>query len=262
MPSLDLYSALDITTRIVACGLALSALEQWSIRAHFGVQGVFSLRLVSPFHRGWFAFQIVDRYLSFLIGLQITASLGLAALGPFSVPGRPALVFSFLAAMLVRWRRGLGGDGAEQMSMLVLAAAGLAVLPVPSPDRVMLAVLFIAAQLGLSYAAAGIAKLVSPLWRSGKALPAILSTHTHGHPWAASFLQRHPGFAILASWSVILFECLFPLLVFGPGWMLAAALVTGLTFHLLCAVLMGLNSFLWSFPAVYACVIALWMAWK
>ena len=35
-----------------------------------------------------------------------------------------------------------------------------------------------------------------------------------------------------------------------------AFLVIGLAFHLGCAVLMGLNSFLWAFPAAYPCVLA------
>jgi hypothetical protein len=92
-------------------------------------------------------------------------------------------------------------------------------------------------------------------------LPAILSTHSHGHTWAADFLAKRPWAAKLAGWSVILFECTFPLLLLGPGWLVIVARV-GFAFHAGCAVLMGLNSFLWSFPAVYPCVLALWMVYR
>jgi hypothetical protein len=55
---------------------------------------------------------------------------------------------------------------------------------------------------------------------------------------------------------VILFEVSFPLVLVAPPAIAVAALGVGLTFHLSCAVLMGLNSFVWPFPATYACVLA------
>ena len=174
----------------------------------------------------------------------------------FSSAGRLALLVLFVAMMMIRWRRHAGGDGAEQMAALVLLATLLAVVPVAAEGRVAIAAVFIAAQASLSYVAAGIAKLVSPMWRSGVALPAILSTDGHGHPWAAAQLRRHPKLAFLASWTVIAFECLFPVLLLGPSWWRLSVLSVGLGFHVACAALMGLNSFLWMFPATYPCVLA------
>jgi hypothetical protein len=262
VPPLDLQTALDLTARIVACGLALSALELLSIRHHFGRQGVFGLGTVSPFHRQLATLRVIDRYVALLLSLQFVASVALVVLGPFSPLGRLVLIVAFLATTLARWRRHTGGDGAEQMALLVLGAVGLAVLPWPWFDRMVVAATFIAAQASLSYVTAGVAKLVSPAWRSGSALPAILSTYSHGHPLAARLLHQNVRLAQLACWTVIVFECLFPLLVLGPGWLVVAALVCGFTFHAGCAVLMGLNSFLWSFPATYPCVIAAVAYWK
>ncbi len=113
----------------------------------------------------------------------------------------------------MRYRRLLGGDGAEQMATIIMIAGALAVVPGksirgPSP----------ASRLSLRnyalYFAAGIAKLVSPIWRHGEALRLILATETHGHPAATRFLERQRFFAWSGCWAVILFETLFPLIIF------------------------------------------------
>ncbi|MDQ3706524.1 MAG: hypothetical protein M3437_15165 [Chloroflexota bacterium] len=260
--SVDIQMALDLTTRIVACGLAVSALELLSIRHHFGREGVFNFGTISVFRRQLVVLRTLDRYIVFLLSLQFAASIALVALGPFSLLGRLLLALAFLATMAARWRRHIGGDGAEQMALLVLAAVGLALLPWPGSDRMVAATTFIAAQAGLSYLTAGVAKLISPIWRDGSALPAILSTYNHGHPWAAGFLHQHTKLAQLLCWSVITFECLFPVLVLGPSWLAVSAFICGFAFHAGCAVLMGLNGFLWSFPATYPCVMAAVAYWK
>jgi hypothetical protein len=113
---------------------------------------------------------------------------------------------------------------------------------------------FIAAQAVLAYATSGIAKLISPVWRDGTGLAGILSTVDHGTPRVSLWLARHPTFSELASWSTIAFECAFVLVLVLPSPVGAAILVIGLLFHAGCAVLMGLNSFLWAFPATYTCV--------
>lgn len=262
MQPFDLQSALDLTTRVVACGQALSALELLWIRHHFERQGVFSLGTISSFHRHPTALRVIDRYVFLLLGLQLTASTALVVFGPFSPSGRLLLTLAFLAATISRWRRHIGGDGAEQMTAIVFAAVSLAVLPWPSSNRMVAATTFIAAQVGLSYVTAGVAKLISATWRDGSALSAILSTHSHGHPWAARFMHRHVRLAQLVAWTIIIFECLFPLLVLGPSWLVVLTLICGFAFHVGCAVLMGLNSFLWSFPAAYPCVIVAVAYWK
>jgi len=121
---------------------------------------------------------------------------------------------------------------------------------------VQLAVIFIAAQLALSYVAAGIFKLISPVWRSGEALPGILNTYGHGVAWASHVVGRRKWIGFAAGWLVMLFELIFPIVFVAPPSLVAVLLAAGFAFHLGCAVLMGLNSFLWPFPATYACVLA------
>lgn len=256
MIDLSGHSALDATVRLVACGVAVSALEMIAIRGQSRLGGAFSLAVVAPFRPQSAALlRGVDALVPLLLGVQVVAAASLVLLGPFHPAGRFALVLALAAMIVVRWRRHMAGDGAEQMAALVLIAASFAVVPHPSEQRLLAAILFVTAQVILSYETAGFAKLVSPLWRDGSALPAILSTEGHGHPWAARFFSHHHFLAMLAGRGLILFECAFVVMLFGPIWLVLATLALGALFHVICAVLMGLNSFVWSFVATYPCVM-------
>jgi hypothetical protein len=59
----------------------------------------------------------------------------------------------------------------------------------------------------------------------------------------------------MAAWSVIIVECAFPLVVIAPFPLMVVLLSLGMLFHLLCAVIMGLNSFLWAFVATYPALV-------
>jgi len=115
---------------------------------------------------------------------------------------------------------------------------------------------FIAAQAALSYLTAGVAKARSAVWRSGRAIPLIVDTDTYGWPWVAGMLAGRPALARSACWTVIVFECLFAGALVAPEPVRLAALAVGLAFHLGCALVMGLNTFVWAFAATYPCVLA------
>ena len=87
-------------------------------------------------------------------------------------------------------------------------------------------------------------------------MPGILATYGHGHAWAATMLKAHPTVGKVLGWGVMLFEVLFPLLLLGPYAVALTAALVGVSFHIGCAVLMGLNSFPWAFPATYICLFA------
>lgn len=256
MPAVDVYSALDITVRLVGVGTGISAFEMLAGRHHFRAGGVFGARGLSALHRHPRLLLLLDRYLVAILSVQASGSLALVLAGPFTLVGRVAVLISLVSLLAVRYRRYVGGDGAEQFGVLMLAATALATLPVPSKERVTLAVIFVAAELALAYLTSGVAKLISPVWRSGAALPLILNTSGHGHPWAAAFFRRHAAFAFAGAWAVIIFECVFPALALGPPWLVISTLAVGVSFHVSCAIFMGLNSFLWSFPASYPALIA------
>jgi hypothetical protein len=159
--------------------------------------------------------------------------------------------------MLLYLRNQLGLDGSDQMLLVVCSGLTVALL-VPERASQAIALDYIAAQLLLSYAVAGIAKAASPTWRSGRALPGILSTIGYGIPRLGKLLDENPQLARILCWSVILFECTAPLLILvgTPGAIVVVA--AGILFHLSISYIMGLNIFPWSFGAAYPAL--LWLA--
>jgi hypothetical protein len=160
------------------------------------------------------------------------------------------------ARMLLYLRNQLGLDGADQMTLVVSTGVAVALL-VPDHGAQILALDYVALQLLLSYAVAGIAKAISPAWRSGTAIVGIMSTIGYGTPAVGVFLGRHPLLSRAACWAVIVFECsAVALVLLGvPG--AVVIIVVGLGFHISIALLMGLNNFVWSFGAAYPALLLL-----
>jgi hypothetical protein len=156
-----------------------------------------------------------------------------------------------LTGALIRTRLVYGLDGSDQMQAVVWV--GLAIYSMaPGTDAGELALLFIGAQLTLSYVAAGVAKLISYEWRSGAAILGILSTESYGHPVLHRLLDT-PLRAKVICWSVIAFEVGFPVLAISNEWGLALAIAAAVCFHVGIAMAMGLNGFMWAFPAALPC---------
>jgi hypothetical protein len=247
--------ALDLACRIAAVGVLIGALEQWRIRERFAAGGILGpppRRVASSAGSARRA-----RMLRILVAAQVAAAPLVIALGVASVAGWAALCALVIAFTGLRVLRGVGGDGAEQMASIVLIATALVAPAFPGDVRVALAVAFITAQAVLAYLTSGVAKLVSPVWRDGTGLRGILSTVDHGTPAIGRWLGRYPALSVAASWATIVFECTFVLALVLPAPLAGAVLGAGLAFHAACAALMGLNSFVWAFPATYPCV---WVA--
>jgi hypothetical protein len=161
----------------------------------------------------------------------------------------------------LRSRRQIGSSGAEQLTFIVLVTFGLVLVAGGGEDARRLGDGFIAAQVVLAYFASGVSKAASPVWRSGVALTGIMSAEGYGIPSAARLLTAYPMIDKVLSWSVIVWEISFPLVLITPEPVMIALLAIGVMFHLSCAVLMGLNRFVWAFcgcyPAVWATAMLL-----
>ncbi|MGV8908145.1 MAG: hypothetical protein ACOH1Y_04125 [Propionicimonas sp.] len=167
-----------------------------------------------------------------------------------------AALIALASRMLLYLRNQLGLDGSDQM--MLVAATGVAVaLLVPDEMAKTVVLVYVALQLLLSYAVAGLAKATSTTWRSGRAVPAILNTIGYGFPAVGAYLAARPKLGGLLSWATILFECSAPLLIlFGTSGAIVI-IVAGLMFHISIAVMMGLNIFPWSFGATYPALLLL-----
>jgi hypothetical protein len=116
-------------------------------------------------------------------------------------------------------------------------------------------VLAIAGQATLAYFVAGAAKLISPVWRQGLALPRVMRTRTFGHPLAARFAQSRPGLCRGLCLMIIVTEMMFPLVLILPWNIAVACLACYAVFHFCNAYFMGLNAFVWPFLATYPSVM-------
>ncbi|EFC86708.1 hypothetical protein [Parafrankia sp. EUN1f] len=254
----DPARALDITARLAATAALVGNCEALAARRMFRYAGVFHISGVRTLH--W----ADSRLLAVLGGremqllcLGVLSCLVAVILGPWDGIGYTGLVTALAVRLAMGQRRIVGSDGAEQLTTLVLVSVALAAFPPVSPTRTGLAVGFIAAQLVLCYTTSGVSKLASPVWRSGTAVGDIIGTQTYGLGVAARALGRVPFGSLGVGWAVMLFETAFVAALFGPSWLVLGALGMALLFHVCCAVVMGLNDFLWAFPATYPCVLVL-----
>jgi hypothetical protein len=163
-----------------------------------------------------------------------------------------------LSCVLVQLRTVYAGDGAQQMNLLIGVALLLGFNSWVRPLTGTVCLFFIAAHSMLSYFVSGAAKLVSPIWMRGDALLKIMGTTAFGSEPGFRLASFSPRFTRILCRGTVLVEIIFPTLVLGPKWMMISFLLWGFSFHLANAVLMGLNTFVWSYLATYP---ALYFAW-
>lgn len=161
----------------------------------------------------------------------------------------PLFVLSVI--FLVRLRLPYSFNGADQMQTLIWAAlSGYALTGDEVGQFVVLG--FIAAQAILSYVAAGWLKLatVTPFWRDGTAVGRVLQTDTFGMPKLAEKIPLKP-FSAIVSWSTIVFETFGPVLIFFGPTATLVFISAAFVFHAAIGITMGLNRFLFAFPATF-----------
>jgi hypothetical protein len=260
---MDPEVAYALVVVIASTGVFIASVELLTLNAEFEDGGLFSWDVFRTVSRTTLGVgrskstQLIPRWLFVpaVTGARAVAALILIAIGN-SHPLASACVFAIVAASIVMyWRAPLGLDGADQMSLITFVALAVYKL-FPADVHVAQASLwFIAFQGCLSYCAAGIAKVVSPVWRSGEAVRGILGTRTYGSRTSASLVRRYDGTCVALSWLLMLFECSFPLaLAFGETGFVVFA-VLGVLFHISNAVIMGLNTFVWAFVATYPAIL-------
>jgi hypothetical protein len=152
---------------------------------------------------------------------------------------------------------GVGAIGADPMTLVVCGAAWLTTVIARGPVAAQAGLWFVAAQGCLGYVVAGVTKLASPSWRSGAAIAAVLSTYTYGHRRLHDLVRGRRWLSLFLCWSVMLWEATFPIVLVVPRYAAWPLLVLGVLFHLSIAGLMGLNLFLFAFPATYAAILAI-----
>lgn len=239
---------------------AIAALELLWVRRTLADDGVFAWPVLRrDLARAPRALRgLADAVLSYrgtlgVLALQLAAALAL----PWIDHAAPAwIVFATSLTISVRFRGSYNG-GSDAMVLVVALALALA-RTAPGSRLALAALGYAAAQLVLSYFIAGVAKLADPAWRRGTALPIVVRLPQYQVAPAAQALLSRRLIAGLAGWSMLAFECGFPLALADRAVCLAL-LAFGAAFHLINAVVFGLNRFLWAWLAAYPALV-FWVA--
>jgi hypothetical protein len=109
---------------------------------------------------------------------------------------------------------------------------------------------YLTIQVVLSYFLAGWVKLKQKEWRSGRILSLLLIHSNYRVPTSLKKIFLNPFFCFLASWVILIFENLFPLVLFWPS-AINYFIICGLVFHLVVFIFFGLNRFFWAWSATY-----------
>lgn len=251
------------TTRLVSIGALVTTLELLVNARQFDAAGLYSWRIVGSrpgIVRRPRLETVLGRLLDrpWILALLTLRAIGCAALiiAPITrFVAAPALTVVLGVTLLFNLRSAYGQDGSDQMTTQIYLALWINLFATPENHLTMICLAYLAAQSCLSYAASGIAKLAGRPWRDGVAVFLIFNTETYGLAPVARWLKTHPRIGWSMTWSVNIIETAFPLvLVVGHpacwiflGW--------GVLFHLMNAVVMGLNSFLWAFTATYPAIL-------
>ena len=242
-------TALRATEILAALALMEGSLELLAMRRVFADDGIWRWASLAPELgrlRGVLAYRPFVALLAFRLALAVLLLAGVRG------AVAPAL---WLSTLLVNVRfRGTFNGGSDLMAMVVLTALVVAHLGSGSPMLVNGALLYVAAQAMLSYFVAGVAKLTNADWRRGHALPAFVARPDVAAPAAVRRLLDGRGRRAAVSWSVVLFECTFPLAFSGvrPAWLFVAG---ALVFHLGTVVVFGLNRFLLAWAATWPAIV-------
>ncbi len=158
-----------------------------------------------------------------------------------------------LTVLIVKRFNGPYNGGSDTMSILVLLCLWLSHL---APTRFWqeIAVGYLAFQLTFSYFQSGYIKVINRDWRSGRALQDVFALTAYPVSEQVRTWAESPRVLWCMSWSVMLFELLFPLALLNAS-LLYIALLIAAVFHLANACLFGLNRFFWIWPAAYPIII-------
>lgn len=163
------------------------------------------------------------------------------------------LALVILTLFLLHRFQGPYNGGSDRMGILILCSLCLTnFLAITSLKE--LAFGYLALQLILSYVISGWVKIINPDWRTGRALTDVFGFSAYPASEAFRNWVNYPRVLFVMSWTVMLFEILFPLALLTQITLYIGLLVAAI-FHFSNACFFGLNRFFWIWLAAYPSLI-------
>jgi hypothetical protein len=233
---------------LCAWSLLLQTIEYWRIAGSTDPTGVWSwpVQRADIPDSAVFVKRLLDaaflpRAYRAMLVLRVVGALLLAWQG--ASLGVALLLFMCQLLLLVRWRGAFNG-GSDFMTLVALTGILLTQVLMLFMDPSMAwgaGLGYIGIHTLSSYFVSGWVKLKRPEWRSGQALTVFLNSGLFG-PLPPDSVFRKPWLAFVCSWAFILWEGVFPLVLFNPDlvWLFGGV---ALLFHFLVFWFFGLNRF-------------------
>lgn len=255
---MDAIMAITWVSRILAFALFWQSIEFVKLKDQISENGIWrwsELRTEIQFLPS-FALNFLDFIMPEKKFIHLMKGRMLATILLFIIPHSTLLLaFLFTTSFLItiRWRGSFNG-GSDYMSLITLL-----ILLIGSINEKWIAgsLWYLSIQVILSYFLAGIHKAKKAKWQRGEAAADFISAP---HYQAPTFLIRaleKTSISKIFSWSVLLFELVFPLVLVTPS----PFLIAGVLFHLSNFAIFGLNRFFWvwmaTYPALFFCASSL-----
>jgi hypothetical protein len=234
---------------LIGVALILQTIELLMIRSSFSEQGIWRWSHVKKEFPSLLRIDLLFGEHGFLliVCLRLLAAIFLLVNTPWAHWIFSAVLTLSTLLISVRWLGTFNG-GSDYMTFLILYSITIGRF-FENNERILKgAIFYIAIQTCLSYFVAGVVKLKSGEWRSGRALAEFFNASYYEVPERAKKLPF--GLLVILSWVLIIFECGFPLALHnltGCYFFIGAAVL----FHLGAFYLFGLNRFLFAWLAAY-----------
>lgn len=256
---ISIETTLRLTAFVSGVYAIFSGLELHELRDMFKDDGIISWKVVALSQDRILSQLYVPLLEKFHVVIIGRMALGAVLIG-FVIVGVPAWIYAvvviplFATDILTRLRHTAGLSGAYDMSLVINGSLAIALIFAGRPMVQSAALVFIAIQGIFSYSLAGISKFVGEPWRNGEAIEMTFSTKIWGDERVYRFFDKFPWLKQPATLGLAASETLFVLVLFVDPPIVLLFFAVGILFHVANAVFMGINGFLYIFPATYPAI--------
>ncbi len=257
----DINLVVDLIQSLASIAVIIDAIEIIVERHQYSSRGIYNFETLRIYRKWmmnkWIApiYNILFNYPNyiFLAFIQLVVSI-LMVSHLFANLSLWFIIIILLILLLSHLRNQYGLDGADQLQVIVFASL-VAFYITTDPIIQKFSIFFVCFQSLLAYFIAGLAKLISPIWRGGMAITNIINTESYGNKVLAQLLIKKPLLSKMMCWGVIILESLCPILIFSGMQTTIIFIICGTIFHLSIAIFMRLNSFFWTFISTYPALL-------